>query len=334
MSNFPILIHIGFPKTASTWLQQKIFTDSKLGFANINYNSGIGMGFQRKIILQDDFSFNHEQIREDYSELIEKSYTSELVSVLSREDLSMNPWGYAIYQTKIADRIREVFPSAKISFFIREQSSLFFSLYNELVKSNKYNLSLEDYLDNSLNTTFARMNISYSNPSTKASQEKLIPSYLFYDQLVKCYQDRFGVENVLVLPFEMFVKNRKEILKTFIKFTTAKVQVEDVDQYLNELLSGEYANLSLQPGVLNLKYKLNKVLYADLSYFKSQKLKTMLIDKIANIAQSIISEEKHKQEKERMMNLIRKSLGDMYKQSNQKTSDLININLADFGYIS
>lgn len=334
MSTLPVLIHIGFPKTASTMFQTKIFNDGNLGFGTLGQFGYDQILLRNMIFYNDDFSFDGEQIREGLDSTINKIYSLDLVPVLSDERLcGWDRWGYPYHQKTVSDRIQEVFPSGKVLFFIREQVTEILSIYNQMVKHSFYGSSLDVFLKKF--NTYSNQPYLVWHPVEGSPDFSLYPSNLFYDKLLKYYQDKFGLDNVLVLPFELFQKEQTKIIKQVMDFAEVKIKIQDVTQYLDDQIAKEYVNVGLKAGVLDFKSKLNGILqHPILGKSKGRKVKIRISDQISRSLQKMISPEKHKEKEKEIKQLISDRLGDIYKQSNQKTSELIGIDLSELGYLT
>ena len=112
MSNPRPLIHIGYPKAASTWLQQVIFKDENAGFLD---PWGVhSLEALKQFAFPNPFRFSAESARQVFEPGLQEAARKELVPVLSREALVGNPiWGH-YWGKDVADRMHAVFPEAKI----------------------------------------------------------------------------------------------------------------------------------------------------------------------------------------------------------------------------
>lgn len=132
MKDSRILIHVGLPKTASTYLQNNVFP-------RLNNIAYIGRPYT-----QENYAFNTLQYAENslYSSTtmrkeiddIEKAIAKGNPILISDELFS----GFALYnfmnRGMIAERLSEIVPHAEIILFLRGQMDLIVSLYNQFVK--------------------------------------------------------------------------------------------------------------------------------------------------------------------------------------------------------
>jgi hypothetical protein len=314
-----VLIHLGYPKTASTFLQKKFFPNDKLGFSLIQDD------IFDCLIDCDDFDFSPEKVQEYYYSLFTKTHADNLMPVISRETLSMRFYR-STYQRILSDRFYQVFPNAKIFFFIREQMSAIYSVYNQSVKGD-YHKTIEQFIEDSLP--------SKTNKILKANIKKISATQYRFDLLTECYQKNYGPDNVLVLPFEMLKRQPVETLEKIMKFAEVKIEVEKQKEYLLELLSEKDTNKALKAGILDLKSKINKMIfYPNPETIEPYKwlFQLSLTYKIARVFELIIPEKIHQAEEKRIKSLIEKNYGNLYQESNRRTSELIGIDLSEYGY--
>ncbi|MDD3687638.1 MAG: sulfotransferase [Tenuifilaceae bacterium] len=193
-----VFFHIGYPKTASTWLQEKLFPNLK----KIQYIGNRETG--RFFFESDAFLFNPEDV---YQHL--KCYTEASRYLFSSELLS-TPINYGWHNGTIsktcADKIKITFPAAKILIFIRNQQSLAASAYQQYIK-NGGTYSIKHFLYNS----------------------HFSCNHLLFDGLISYYDMLFGKENVYIFFFEDFVKNPRGFVESFCNLFGFEVDVDTLD---------------------------------------------------------------------------------------------------------
>jgi len=210
------LIHIGYHKTGSTWLQKHLFDCPDRGFFRLAgkpiSKNHIGLRpatrFSRKFIFEPGGSlyalneFSPDRMRELLGEC---QVVASGVAVLSEERLSGQPETGGFDSQKICVRLSQVFDSPKIFIVIREQKPLIASCYLDfLLKGGT--LSLQKYM----------------NPRNNRSP-KFKKSYFMFHHLISMYQTVFGKENVLVLPYEMFRDDPDCYFKMLGSFSGASI---------------------------------------------------------------------------------------------------------------
>jgi hypothetical protein len=137
-----ILIHVGYHKTATTFLQQHIFNQEKFGFISPWTRSD----FYEKLLLVNPFTFDVVNTRLFYDQRIKKAETNQLVSVISEERLSgsITSGGYNNHQ--MGNRLYSLFPEAKILIVIRNQLDMIWSIYKYRLRSD-LTVGINDYLN-------------------------------------------------------------------------------------------------------------------------------------------------------------------------------------------
>jgi hypothetical protein len=308
-----LLIHIGYPKTASTWLQQGIFKDEKTGFISPwrgHWSDGIAV---REFITVDSFSFSPINAYSAFENGLKEAEQKHLCAVLSQEMLSCNFLDQSGYWGKeVAKRLHDVFPQAKILIVIREQKSMIFSAYGQYIR-NGGRKSIEQFI---------------STQNIKPGVYPLFRLYsLKYDYLIKYYHHLFGENQVLVLPFELLKRDTNLYLKKILEF----VGIEEVS--FDYKLSKEI-NVNYKAATLAINRKINNFIpFRDKSSISSlDSWRWKFIWKMLSIMDKTLPEEIQNTEKLRIKNFIKEYTKDMFLESNQKTSELIKINLRDFGY--
>lgn len=139
-----VFIHLGLHKTASTWLQEKIFTQ---------YDDLLLL---TRPLTTQVAPFNKLQFANDYiydeQELIEvvrhyhEQYPERNI-LISDEALSGLPRYNYLNRSQIAERLRSAFPEAEVLIFLRGQYDLVKSLHAQSIRSgwNAFGLT-EDFI--------------------------------------------------------------------------------------------------------------------------------------------------------------------------------------------
>ena len=306
-----LLVHIGYHKTASTWLQENLFDNPDSGFQRFFSQKDA----RDKIALANPLDFNAQELKKYYEEQID----SDKYSVISNERLSGNPHSGGYDSKDIADKIHEAFPEAKILIVIREQRSILFSNYIQYIRAGGP-CSIEDYL----------------NPSKR--NMATIPLFNYhhfaYLSLVKYYYKLFGKDKVLVLPYELFQEDAKAFCQEICKFTGTKVieelafqtrtnrRISTLSSIFLRQSNKLFAKSHFNPSALSLK----KAKAGDGEGRGNSYKKILAVD-------SVIPRPIHKLFDNRLKKIIEAEIGDRYLNSNQELSKLINYELSDYGYL-
>ena len=132
------ILHIGMPKTGTTWFQN-IF------YPNINNYTYINRNIISKLFISPRaFDFKSDFVANE----IEKVANKVNPFIICEEVLSgaMQSGALHGFMTKEnAYRLHETFPEAQIIIFIREQKSIIASMYQQYIKIGG-NYSIDEYL--------------------------------------------------------------------------------------------------------------------------------------------------------------------------------------------
>lgn len=181
MSNYQIFFHVGYPKAASTSLQLNLFScHSEIHDLSKSIK-------ERKRKLQENF---YKSLKSNYFS-VEANYdifsylSTEKINVFSHENMVDEFDNEFVNKELRANRIKTLFPNAKIIMIIRQQNELLRSLYDfwTVKPQNNINLWLKDLFDN-----------KHQNPHYLSCLE--------FDKVIKLYQSLFGRDNVKILIFE------------------------------------------------------------------------------------------------------------------------------------
>jgi len=187
-----MILHIGYSKTGTTWLQKYIFSNPESGFyvpgentkeLGTNFVYGIHKPSRPNWGTDSLFKFDELQVLENLNNIV---VPDGMVQIISNEILIGDINCGGVQGPIIAERIKKTIPDAKILITIREQVSLTKSIYDQYLRSGGVS-SIKSYISD--------------------KDESYIPlfnkSFLDYDTISKYYENIFGMDNVLVLPIEM-----------------------------------------------------------------------------------------------------------------------------------
>ncbi len=206
------LIHIGYPKAGSTYLQNWFYAHPDIRFTHNGF-----AGFEN-ITELCKFSCDNDHLYFKYFAI-----SSEMLSVWFKLDgVGINPRPFDIkqYQKKISCLLKQIFPDSKLLIVTRGYEGTLKSFYSEYIKYGGH-YYFDEYLK-----VFGPM----------------FEEYLDYNYIITLYEENFGKENLLVIPFEML---RDDALK-FIR------QIEDFLEL--EHFKWDYhqsANISLKDDMLS-----------------------------------------------------------------------------------
>lgn len=191
----PVLVHIGYHKAASTWLQRELFVD-RTGYRWLGKRPRSHP--VRRIVRERPLEFDPADIRSAFEPLIADAEQPGLVPVVSFERLSGHPFSGGFDIDLIGERLAKVFPDARVLIVVREQRAMILSTYKQYVQVGGA-APLRHFLE---------------PPVGRSLRVPLFDwRYFEYDHLVRHYQRLFGEEHVLTLPFELFVRDGRAFVQ-------------------------------------------------------------------------------------------------------------------------
>ncbi len=187
MENESVVIHIGYHKAASTYLQKRVFPKIPVNIALLTDYKGhiLKLGESKEVFASQIRQWVHDEI---HSQPHEKRHN---ITVISREELSGHAYGHKnIDPFFIADNLKRAFPKAKILIIIRNQFEYILSVY-------AYRVAIKG--------------IEFRGLRTFLSEEGPLGLFdkLEYDRLIEYYMSLFGQEQVVVFPLE-FLNRQSE----------------------------------------------------------------------------------------------------------------------------
>ncbi|MCB9205230.1 MAG: sulfotransferase domain-containing protein [Flavobacteriales bacterium] len=211
-----LLIHIGYHKTGTTWLQNELFVSGNNVFEPLSNNASRHSTVAQHFIQADDgvllssFDQNTAKVLSEANLIIkEVDRFAGKVPVISHERLSGNPHASGFDSKLVAHRIHKAFPRAKIFIVIREQRSFILSSYFQYLS-----IGGTDSL------------IKYLNSRYDGRRPHFSGKHVDYLPLVKEYLELFGNEKVLVLPYEQFKENPTAFMNRLGNFVGKEINVE------------------------------------------------------------------------------------------------------------
>lgn len=300
------LIHIGYPKAASTWLQQTIFSDEGAGFyAPWGFPSGDAI---EQFVLTNSFRFCAKSARQFFEPGLQEAAQKKLIPVLSQESLIGNQVRGCYWTKDVADRIYETFPEARILIMIREQKAVIASSYRQYIRKGETG-------------TLAHF-LGTDKPRQPGIGPICMLDRLEYDLPIAYYQKLFGKNNVLILPMELLKMNPQEIGKTVLEFAGSNG-------------NGNYQqiakNVGFKAGTLAIKRHLNVICGQGAEVYGSRLL-WRSGEKISETFDRYFPKNWQDRAEQKLKQSIAEIVKDTFYESNQKTSQLIDRDLLKFGY--
>ena len=192
------LVHVGYHKAASTWLQESVFCASDGAFAPIaDIAASIDL-----LVRPHALEWSAEPVRTRLDGARAGAGAGARIPVLSNEEFSGNPHAGGFGSVEIAHRLAEVLPDARILVVVRRQPDAIVSTYKQFIRRGG-TLSPRQYFDPDISHFRFR---------------RFRPGHCEYDRLVSLYQRLFGEARVRVLPFELLRSDHDAFLGEIARF--------------------------------------------------------------------------------------------------------------------
>lgn len=201
MSFQPPIIHVGYQKTGSTFLQQEIFSNSDAFFTPWGEQSARAI---EHFLLAHPARFDAEQVRAEFKG------AGTRMPVISHEDLLGYPILGRYYPELALSRMAKAFPDAKILICMREQGSMLLSQYFQYIIQGG-RLTLKEMLTNNLGRDGFR-------PLMRLD-------HFEYDLMHATACRYFPSEQVLLLPFELLREDRELFVGSILNFCGLEMDV-------------------------------------------------------------------------------------------------------------
>ena len=238
-----ILLHIGYPKTASSWLQKKYFSEIE-NCAIINRKV-----IQRCFLEPGAFEFNANQTRKQFQTEPGKHLLLSDELLLGR----LRPGGVKGFVTKeVANRLKSVFPEAQVILFIRNQVEMIASAYLQYVRSGG-NYGIRKFM------------FPEDYEGSRSNRLVLLGlDYFLYHHVLDYYKKLFGEKNVHVYLYEELENNPKEFIRQFseqfqFQVDKDKIEFDRVNTGYRSLLvyTRRFSSIFSKMGPLNKYYFLH-----------------------------------------------------------------------------
>lgn len=200
-----IFVHIGYHKTATTWIQENVFNRhpeiTYLGKAQ-EYPVPKVIDIFHSLYEDSDVRFSVEENKKRWNAILSKlNIKNRKIFGLSDEGLSGGIDWFGGQSLFVADRIKAIFSdyNVKIIIGIREQCSMLESFYSEYVRRGGTN---------------SLRRLIYSPFSTG----RFLLDKLYYYRQIEYYFNKFGRENVFIYLFEEIKGDYAEVVTNLLRF--------------------------------------------------------------------------------------------------------------------
>lgn len=182
-----ILLHIGYHKTATTWMQQLLF-HPRNGYQQLASHQEI---FDH-IVFPHGLRFDPKPMQDLIAERLEKIEPG-IVPVLSSEILSGHPFQGGHESDVYAERLKAIAPDANVLISIRNQRRMLASVYTQYLLRGG-TMPYDVFFQGTREPGYFAFN----------------PEHFEYDVLTAYYQKLFGKEAVYLLPQETLRKDMED----------------------------------------------------------------------------------------------------------------------------
>ena len=307
-----LLIHIGYHKTGTTWLQKTLFSANSPVFIPLSLSGkakymGKYFIYDQEGYLLSPFESNKAALLKELDATLSQLDLKGKIPVISNERLSGNPHSSGFDSKLIADRIHGCFPNAKIFCVIREQKDMILSTYLQYLKIGGID-SLKTYLTRRYD----------------GRRPGFSPENLRYENLISYYHQLFSPDNVLALPYEMLNDQPADFIKCIGNFVSVNIDENIANPTVKYNVRVKNSVTQRFP-VLNLFANKSSVnAFSPLGWPSAAKL---LFNAVSGLMPGDNSAyiEKLKQQ-------IDQIIKNRYEDSNRKLADLIGRDLSEYGY--
>lgn len=189
----PVVIHIGYHKTATTWLQRAVFPKLE----GVCAGDWAGM-LRRELVVVNPYEFDATATRD----LVLSDVEVGDVALISYERLSGHYAMGGLDSSMLAQRLNESFPEAKVLMTIRRQPDMVLASYGQYVRGGGTE-SIRRFL---------------RPPRDGYRMPHFDLRYLEYHHLIAHYQPLFGVERVKVLAYEQLGQSAADFAQQVAEF--------------------------------------------------------------------------------------------------------------------
>lgn len=299
------LLHIGYAKTGSTFLQFNIFKPD-YGFYNA-FDQHFAEVIQR-LILCNSFTYDTIETLKFFTDKYAKAISQGLKPVISAESLLGQLFANNNIEKEISVRLKETFPDAKILIVIRKQKAIIKSAWKH-------------YLRNNGAQTIDRF---IRKDGIKPGFTSILNMDRFqYHFLVGQYQNLYGKENVLVLPFELLKINQKEYVNKILAFSGTDIEFKE------EIYPP--ANVSRTPVELYIRNKVGFFMNVD-RYGDKRVFLQKVLDKLCPVASKITPDRINMAIDKKWDDYLEPLIDGYYRDSNNILAEITGLDLRTYHY--
>lgn len=299
----PLTVHVGYHKTATTFLQRSLFARADTFSAPWSIED-----LDRLLARPAPFTFDALTAR---AELEFCAAVGDGPVVVSHEDLVGHPFSGGFAGPEIADRLAAVFPEMRVLVVVREQASMLVSIYKQYVRGGGAR-QLEQLVE-------------------PLPNDRRVPAFTLehyrYDRLVDHYQRALGPERVRVLPFELLRAEPDRFVAEVCEFVGAAPPAD---------LGSSPVNVGVTAGGVRLKRLLNRWFVRDainptpiIAIAGAPRATTALVRRLERAVPGPL----RRRGEARLARRAEVIVGDRFASSNTELARLTGLELAPLGYV-
>jgi len=245
-----IFVHIGMPKSASTYLQTQFFPflDNMYYVGSNKYSSDPVMQLLQQIGLYrlgklEVFEYNEikSKIHNFLSVIKEQNIVLSLEGLAGSRVTDKNIDNFSIFKTCL----KNIFHQAKIIFITRRQDTFFESLYTQRLKKGYY-YDINTFI-NYRNKVFCKKKSVENDMYFDIGNNNIDVFSCNYFDIYNHYAKNFGESNILVVPFELLIEDKQLFLKTISAFMGSSLLKEQLNISISKLnVNASYSKYSSQ----------------------------------------------------------------------------------------
>jgi Sulfotransferase domain len=309
MSDALPLLHVGYYKTASSWLQKFLFRP-EAGFQPLSEIFALS----KLLISPDNDQFNAQAARQSMHWPEQTATGPTLASVLSSEALSGDPVRGNHLMADNAQRLKHVFEQARVLLVVREQRQLIRSLYKTLVLWG-------------VSDSIARLLSEQRSPEDGFCRESLC-----FDKIAQRYAQLFGQHNVLVLPYELFAAKPRDFIDRIRDFSGLPA-IED--SVYEQLPTGQLVNANQPVEHIHLQRLVNRLSLTQARNFQglfNNNNFEHIMRRIARHKRRTRPTPLNEMLEQRFASRVQSLCNGYYDAGNQRLQSFCPVELASFGY--
>ncbi len=190
------ILHVGYQKTATTWLQKVVLKHHPQLALVLRKTKGAG--WLENVIGDHPFAFDPDRIRTAFEDCIQP-FPGRL-PFLSHEAWIGDPYSGGRNTPENARRLQAIFPEARVVIVLREPIDMIRSIYRQYVQEGGA-LDCESLL------------------TARYPQRTYFDcNFLNYDEVLDLYAGLFGRDRVCALPFESLVDSPQQFVDELLGF--------------------------------------------------------------------------------------------------------------------